>query len=176
MASRARFRQYRWVALFALMGGLSCSTNKAGLGGDGDSGVAGSSGIPYCFAGTIDRANWPVAATSASCIKPCGPDDLGLRSCSQSDLGTCQAMSGCVCLSTPCVTCAACAFLSSLPDCYVQSNAASAPTCAASVENGGPCSPACGKSLCLHADGKTGCVCNAKGKYACADWNGTTWN
>jgi hypothetical protein len=30
--------------------------------------------------------------------------------------------------------------------------------------------------VCLEADGKTGCVCNAQGKYACAAWGETTWN
>jgi hypothetical protein len=29
--------------------------------------------------------------------------------------------------------------------------------------------------LCLERDGKTACLCNREGKYACADWNGAAW-
>lgn len=160
-----------WLA-FA---GIACSMSDAGLGPGRDGGSDGVVGPTICMAGTIDRANWPVAAGEASCSKPCGPDDLGVRTCGQTDVSTCQKESpACVCLASPCARCADCVFLV-LPACYVPSNAASPPTCPASVANGGACSPACGKTVCIEADGKTGCVCNAKGQYACALWSAGNW-
>ncbi len=162
------------VAGAVLAGIVSCSVSNTGLGVVLDGATDGKSGIPICYQGTIDRANWPSGAGSTSCTKRCGPDDLGLRTCSQSDLATCQSSAGCVCLAAPCTKCADCALLA-IPDCYVPTNAASPRTCDPSVTNGGDCSPACGKSLCIEADGKTGCVCNAHGKYACALWGGNTW-
>ncbi len=60
-------------------------------------------------------------------------------------------------------------------DCYLPTNTASVPACGKEVTQGGACGPACGKTLCLEADGKTGCLCNAQGKYACATWGETTW-
>ena len=150
----------------ALVG--ACTVSDTGLG------PARDASSTMCPAGLTNQANWPAGTTSTSCTKPCGPDDKGIRSCSQTDMPTCQATSGCVCLEAPCVACANCAFLT-ISDCYVPTNAASAPDCAKEVTKGGACSPACGHKLCLEADGKTGCVCNAQGKYACATWGETTW-
>jgi hypothetical protein len=163
------------LAVVALLGTSSCAVSDTGLGAPRDGGSGGGSGTAICYTGTVDRANWPAGATSTSCSKPCGPDNLGIRTCSQADLASCQATSGCVCVASPCTKCADCAFLAALPACYAPSNAASPLTCATSVTAGGDCSPACGKSLCIQGDGKTGCVCNAQGKYACALWGGGTW-
>ena len=149
----------------------ACTVSETGLGPMPD---AGSTGTAVCPAGLTDHANWPAGTTYTSCAKACGPDEIGIRSCSQIDRTTCQATSGCVCLDTPCVACASCA-LQTNSDCYVPTNAASAPACAEGVTKGGACSPACNKQLCLEADGKTGCLCNSQGKYACATWGETTW-
>jgi hypothetical protein len=156
------------------MAGLACSTSDVGLGGPSDSGVGQTGSVTTCLVGTIDRANWPAAADYSSCTMTCGPDDLGSRTCSQTDLSTCRSKNGCVCLSSPCVTCTDCAF-SALPDCYVPLDADLGLPCAPTVAKGEPCSPACGRSLCIEADGTTGCVCNAQGKFACAEWGTDTW-
>lgn len=160
------------LAVFALAGLVSaCTVSDTGLGPVRDAGnVTGG----VCPKGLTDKAEWPANTTLTSCTKPCGPDDIGVRSCGQTDRTTCQAASGCVCLEAPCVACANCAFLT-ISDCYMPTNTASVPSCADEVTQGGACGPACGKTLCLEADGKTGCVCNAQGKYACATWGGTTW-
>jgi len=166
------------LGLGGLLAGLAfaaCSVSDAGLGPTHDGGSDGIVGPTICMTGTIDRANWPAAAGETSCTRSCGPDDLGVRTCGQTDVATCQRESAsCVCLVSPCAKCADCAFLV-LPSCYVPTNAAAPPTCPASVINGGDCSPVCGKTLCIEADGKTGCVCNAQGKYACALWSGGNW-
>jgi hypothetical protein len=162
------------AAVIAWVCGFSCTTSDVGLGGDGDAGVGRPGATPTCLTGTIDGANWPTAADYSSCSKVCGPDDLGTRICSQEDISTCRRASGCVCLSSPCVTCDACE-LKTLPSCYEPLEVDSPPPCAATVVNEGACSPACGRSLCIEADGKTGCVCNAQGKYACATWGDGTW-
>jgi len=173
MLSYTRLRSVL-ATVAALTGVCGCSVSDTGLGLSPDASTGEPSGTPVCFLGTVDRANWPAGATGTTCSKACGPDDLGIRTCSQTDLVSCQATTGCVCLSAPCTKCADCALLA-LPDCYMPSNAASARTCATSVISGGDCTPACGKSLCIQGDGKTGCVCNERGKYACAPWSGTTW-
>ncbi len=152
----------------------ACSISDVGLVPPRDGGSPTTGATPACYTGTVDRANWPVAASANACTMVCGPDALGTRTCSQTDLASCQAMGGCVCLLSPCATCTACV-LSPLPDCYAPSNAASPPACAATVKNGTPCTPACAKTLCIEADGQTGCICNALGKYACAAWGGGTW-
>jgi hypothetical protein len=166
---------YPLATLAVLIGVLSCSTNDAGLGGAGDGSAGRPGDLPTCLEGTIDQANWPAGATFASCIEACGPDDLGTRKCGQMDLATCRTMGGCVCLSSPCAICADCLFAAPLPDCYLPLDAESGLACPKTVVRGGPCTPSCGRSLCLQADGKTGCVCNAYGKYACADWGDATW-
>ncbi|HEX7509573.1 MAG TPA: hypothetical protein VF550_22575 [Polyangia bacterium] len=151
----------------------ACSVSETGLGPMPD---AGSGGTAICPAGLTDHANWPAGTANPSCTKPCGPDDTGLRSCSQTDKASCQAAGGCVCLETPCVSCANCAFRTGVPaDCYAPTNAASAPACAKEVTQGGACSSACSRQLCLGGDGKTGCVCNAQGKFACATWGDSSW-
>jgi hypothetical protein len=169
--------RYIWnavVVVAGFVGVCSCSVSDTGLGLSPDASTGTPSATPVCYLGTIDRANWPAGATNASCSKSCGPDDLGIRVCSQIDLASCQATAGCVCVSAPCTKCANCALLA-LPDCYVPTNAASPENCATSVKNGGDCTQTCGKVVCIQGDGKTGCVCNAQGKYACAPWEGTTW-
>ncbi len=158
------------VCLACLLG-AGCGIDDRGLGPAQDAAVTGPA---ICAAGLIDKANWPAGFSPTSCNEPCGPDLLGARTCAQTDLATCGASSGCVCLASPCVRCADCAFLP-LPDCYVPINAGAAAACAASVSDGSPCGTACDRRLCLEADGKTGCVCNAHGRYACATWGGTSW-
>ena len=155
----------------------ACSVSNEGLAPAQDAAPnCGANGTPSCPAGLTNHASWPAGTCYSSCTKPCGPDGTGMRICSQTDKATCQATSGCVCLDTPCVVCADCAFRTQpLPDCYVPTNAASAPTCAQGVAQGSACGPACGRQLCLEADGKTGCLCNDQGKYACATWGETTW-
>ena len=158
------------ILLSAVVG--ACSMSDTGLGPMPDAGPP--SGTAICPAGLTDRANWPANTTYTSCTKTCGPDGIGIRSCSQIDRTTCQATSGCVCLESPCVACGNCAFLT-ISECYVPTNAASVPACATGVSQGVACSPACGKQLCMEADGKTGCVCNAQRQYACATWGETAW-
>jgi hypothetical protein len=168
------------TVLVALIWGGACNLNDGGLGLALDGGAAGGAGgTAICPAGVIDQASWPAGTTYMSCTQTCGPDDIGTKTCGQTNLATCQAAGGCVCstlsTTTPtCVTCTACA-LPSTSACYLPSNAASPSDCATSVVKGGACSPACGKQLCMQADGRTGCVCNAEKKYACASWNGTSW-
>jgi hypothetical protein len=147
----------------------ACAVSDTGLGPARD-----ASSTTICPAGLTDQASWPAGPQSASCTKPCGPDEIGSETCGQTDRTTCQTSSGCVCLDAPCVACANCVF-QTISDCYVPTNAVSAPACSKDVTQGGACSPACGRTLCLEADGKTGCVCNAQGKYACARWGETTW-
>ena len=149
----------------------ACTVSETGFGPELDAGLAGTA---VCPAGLTNQANWPAETTYTSCTKPCGPDDIGIRSCGQTDRGTCQAAGGCVCLEAPCVACANCAFLT-ISDCYMPTNTVSVPACPKDVTEGGTCSQACGRLLCLEADGKTGCVCNAHGKWACATWGETTW-
>ncbi len=164
----------RLAPVVVLMAGLSCGTSDVGLESPGDSGMVHPGSVPTCLVGTIDRANWPASADYTSCTMACGPDDLGKRTCSQVDRSTCLGKTGCVCLSSPCVSCTDCV-LEALPDCYVPLDAELGLPCAPTVAKGEVCSPACGRSLCIEADGKTGCVCNAQGKYACAGWAGDTW-
>ena len=168
---RSRHRKTLALFLVAVLGG-ACSISDAGLGPATDAGPA--AGTAVCPAGITDRADWPANTTYTSCTKVCGPDGIGIRSCSQSDKATCQAAGGCVCLNPPCVTCANCAFLT-LSECYVPTNTSAVLACGNEVVQGGACSPACGRQLCLEADGRTGCVCNAQNRYACAVWGETTW-
>jgi hypothetical protein len=158
------------VALVVALWG--CGVSSTGLGPTPD-GSAGGSGA-YCPAGLIELASWPVKTTATSCSRPCGPDAIGMQTCSQVGLSQCQKESGCLCLEGPCVSCASCAF-QSVADCYVPTNVAAATACATGVEQGGACGPACGRRLCLQSDGKTACVCNSGGKYACAEWSGSGW-
>jgi hypothetical protein len=168
--SRPASHATRLVLLAAALGS-ACSVSGGGL----DPVDASPTGGPAsCLEGLTNQASWPAGTSYTSCIKPCGPDGIGLRTCSQTDKVTCQATSGCVCLDAPCVACADCAFQPP-SECYVPTNASSAPACAEGVVRGSACSPACSRLLCLKADGKTGCVCNDEGKYACATWGGTTW-
>jgi len=153
----------------------ACTVSDTGLGPATDAGpTAGASGTAVCPKGLTDRASWPAGTAYTSCTKPCGPDDIGFRSCAQTDKATCQAAGGCVCLEGPCVACAGCAF-PTISNCYVPTNTTTAAACAKDVKEGSACGPACGQLLCLQADGKSGCVCNAQGKYACATWGETTW-
>ncbi len=158
------------AALLATAG--ACGVSTDGLGIPPDAGSAGGPGI--CPAGLTDQAGWPAHTAATSCVRVCGPDGIGLETCGQSDRTTCQATSGCVCLETPCVRCAGCTFQTA-PDCYVPTNAAAPPFCADGVSRGASCAPACDRRLCRQEDGKTGCVCNGHGKYACADWGDSGW-
>lgn len=160
------------VAAWAVVS--ACSISQTGLAPVQDAAVVASDATLGCYIGTVDRANWPVAATFNTCSMPCGPDNLGSRTCNQIDLASCQALGGCVCLISPCTQCTDCK-LGDLPTCYAPTNPASPAACAASVKNGAACSPPCAKTLCLQADGKTGCVCNGAGQYACAAWGGGIW-
>ena len=121
-----------------------------------------------------DQAGWPANTAYTSCTRSCGPDDVGEQTCSQTDRAACQAVSGCVCLEGPCVTCGTCTFRE-LSDCYVPTNAATASLCTDGVVRNGACAPACSKHLCLRKDGKTACLCNSQGHYACADWGDSGW-
>jgi hypothetical protein len=164
----------------AVLGALwllqACSVSDSGLApaSDVNGTTSVTSEVVLCPAGLTDKAAWPSNTSALACSKTCGPDAIGVKTCSQSELATCQASSGCVCLSTPCTTCATCAFLT-LPACYIPTNPSTAPACADSVIRGGSCAPACGKTLCIQSDGKTGCVCNAQGKYACSTWSAGAW-
>ncbi len=156
---------------------VSCSVRGDGLGPMGDAGVGGSTGATLCPSGLVDKSNWPAASTYTACSESCGPDNLGSRACSQISRTTCQASAGCLCVDSLCASCASCS-VPTPSECYVPTNTATAaqiPTCDKTVKKGGACSPVCARQLCLQSDGKTGCVCNASGKYACAAWGETGW-
>lgn len=165
------------LAIAASALSVSCSVNGDGLGPLSDAGAGGSPGTTLCPSGLVDKGNWPSASSYTTCSEPCGPDNLGVRVCSQVSKATCQASAGCLCIDTLCASCAACS-LNTSSDCYVPTNAVTAdqvPACDKTVKKGEACSPACGRQLCLQADGKTGCVCNPSGKYACAAWGESSW-
>ena len=163
------------IAAVLLLGtGTTCGVDPTGLGPLPDGSAGGAPGTPVCPAGIVEQASWPAKTSATSCLRPCGPDDIGIETCRQVDRAECQKRSGCVCLQGPCVTCDGCTFLM-LPECYVPENAATASPCPAGVRRGEACSPACGRRLCLQSDGKTACVCNRHGQYACADWDGSDW-
>jgi hypothetical protein len=165
----------RWLVVALVASAGTCSIDPTGLGPQPDGSAAGASGsVVWCPAGLTDQAAWPAKTSYTSCVRPCGPEGSGIQTCGQTDRATCLAKSGCLCLEAPCVTCGACAFLS-LSDCYRPSNAATATLCADGVTDGTWCSPACSKRLCLQGDGKTGCMCGSQGRYACAEWNGSSW-
>gem|GEM_PF-2895253 len=156
----------------------ACSVSTSGLetppAPQGGGATGGAGGPPPCPLNIPDRANWPGGYTATSCLQPCGPDRIGSRKCSQTDLPTCKASPGCVCQQGPCASCTDCVF-EKLPSCYQPTNTAAPSDCAAWVASGVTCSPACARQLCLRADGKTGCVCNDEGRYACATWGASTW-
>jgi hypothetical protein len=151
-----------------------CAVSDRGLGPTLD--AAPATGTVQCPSSLTDNAPWPAGTTYTACSQRCGPEQLGVRACGQSDSNTCQASPDCVCLDPrwPCVKCASCAFLS-LSECYIPTNVAAPPTCPDSVVEGGPCTTACDRQLCIERDGRTGCMCNDRGKYACAAWNETAW-
>jgi hypothetical protein len=155
----------------------SCSVSDGGLGSVSDAGAVGSTGATICPSGLWDKGNWPAASTYTLCSEECGPDNVGLRACSQVSRETCQASAGCLCIDSLCASCAICS-LRTPSECYVPTNSATLeqiPNCDKTVKKGGACSPACSRLLCLQDDGKTGCVCNAGSKYACATWGETSW-
>ena len=172
------------MMLVALAWSAACGIKDDGLGvapdGGGKAPTGGSGGTATCPAGIIDKANWPAGTTYTSCAQTCGPNGIGSKTCGQTNLAACQAASGCVCsvLATSAPTCVACATctLPAASDCYLPTNASAPPDCATSVAKGAACGPTCGKRLCIEADGKTGCVCNPQGKFACASWSGSAWN
>jgi hypothetical protein len=156
---------------------VSCSVQDDGLGSTGDAGAGAVTGATLCPSAVVDKGNWPAVGAYTTCSESCGPDDLGLRTCSRISRAACQASAGCLCVDSLCVSCAPCSLHTS-SECYLPTNAASAgtiPTCDKSVKKGGACSPVCARQLCLQSDGKTGCVCNPSGKYACAAWGETSW-
>jgi hypothetical protein len=157
----------------ALATTVACGVSTKGLGPATD--AAPANGSAWCPSGLTDQAAWPAKTSYTSCSRTCGPDGLGIETCGQIDLGTCQAQSGCVCLQGPCVRCVNCTFVNTLSDCYRPTNSGSPTLCADGVAIGAPCTNPCGRLLCLERDGKTGCVCNDEGRYACADWSGTAW-
>jgi hypothetical protein len=167
-------RRCKLPALALLAAGVACGVDPNGLEPPPDAAAGGAGGTPVCPAGIVEQASWPAKTSASSCLRPCGPDEIGVETCRQVERSECQKRSGCLCLQGPCVACDGCTFLM-VPDCYVPTNAASAAPCAEGVSQGGACSPACGRMLCLERDGKTACLCNREGKYACADWDGTTW-
>jgi hypothetical protein len=153
---------------------FGCGVSTGGLGNEPD-GAAEAGDNAACPVGLTDQAGWPAnSKTVTSCARTCGPDDIGVQTCKQTDLASCKKESGCVCLAEPCVACADCVFLT-LPNCYVPSNASSVAACGGEVGKGKACAPACGRLLCLRKDGRTGCICNAQGKYACGDWGASGW-
>jgi hypothetical protein len=169
-----RLRELLCAAGFALMAmPIACGVSNTGLGNATD-GAAGGAGGSVCPAGLTELANWPSSSKADSCSRVCGPDGIGAQICSRTDRATCQAKGGCLCLEAPCVACADCAFLS-MPTCYVASNAATAPSCANGVGKGDNCAPACDHQLCLRKDGKSACICNGEGKWACGDWRDSGW-
>jgi hypothetical protein len=151
----------------------ACSVSNTGITDIPDARTS-ANGLAPCPANLADRADWPGGVTPTTCKKPCGPDDIGTRTCGSTDTNSCRNSAGCVCQQGPCVSCGDCSFVN-LASCYVPTNTNAIPDCADTVEPGTPCAPSCSKSLCLRADGKTGCICNPKGTYACAAWNGWTW-
>ncbi len=154
---------------------LSCGVHDNGLAPTADAG--GSAGTVACGASLVDKGNWPANTSYTECSQTCGPDDLGLRTCSQNAQAACRASGGCVCIDSLCAACGACTF-HSLPACYQPTNAASAaqvPACDKTIKKGGSCSAVCNRELCMQDDGKTACLCNNVGKYACATWGETTW-
>jgi len=168
------FRFGHWIVMLACVAGASaCGVSETGLGGATDSGTGGANG-GICPAGLTDQASWPVSSPVDFCSRVCGPDGIGVQTCSRTDQATCKGKSGCLCVEAPCVTCANCAFLT-MPTCYVPTNPTAAVACADGVAKGGACAPACERRLCLRKDGKTACVCNNQGKWACGDWSDSGW-
>jgi len=151
----------------------ACGVSEEGLGSSPD-GASGSRGT-VCPARFTDLAGWPASYPESACVRSCGPDDLGQQICSRVDVKTCQSKTGCVCLEEPCVLCADCTFEVALAACYLPTNGSEAPSCAAGVAKGASCAPACDRRLCKRKDGKTACLCNDEGAYACGDWGESGW-
>lgn len=164
----------RIVACALLTVPAACGVSSDGLHGPYDSGAGGSTGTAMCPKGLTDQAGWPANNPATSCGRPCGPDNIGLQVCRRAPLADCKKKAGCVCLTEPCVTCDDCGFVS-VPDCYVPTNAATVGPCSHDISKGDACAPACGKQVCQRKDGKTACLCNGDGKYACGDWGGSGW-
>jgi hypothetical protein len=163
------------IVAYALMTvPAACSVSSDGLGNSHDSSAGGAPGTAWCPKGLTDQAGWPANLASNSCGQQCGPDSLGLQICRQAPLADCKKKPGCVCLVEPCVTCEDCGFFS-VPDCYVPANATTVGACSQDISKGDACAPACSKQLCLRKDGKTACLCNEDGKYACGDWGASGW-
>lgn len=165
--------------VFILLVGVlaSCGVKDEGLGSPPDAATGGTTGTVACGASVVDKGNWPAKSSYAACSQACGPDDLGSRTCSQVQAASCKASSGCVCVDTLCASCGACVF-PSLPDCYRPTNAPSAaeiPACDKAIRKGAACGTVCNRKACLQEDGKTACLCNNVGRYACAPWGENTW-
>lgn len=183
-----RAAKYRWTArrptmltfralpgfLVATLLATACAVNEDGISGRLDSGIDGGNGS-FCPAGVVNNASWSPAITSGKCTRLCGPDLLGTTECTRVDLSTCQKTGDCVCPNTPCTSCTACS-LPSLSTCYQPTNAPTLPACATSVRKFDACQAPCDRKGCLMADGRTACVCNPSGYYACSTWRNGTWN
>ena len=167
-------RAIRFAATALLAAATACGVSVNGLQVPPDGSTGGATGAAVCPVGLTEQASWPAKTSATSCSRPCGPDGVGAQTCAQTDRATCQSRPGCVCLEAPCVTCADCAFWN-ISACYLPTNSASVTLCAEGVTRGGACGPACDKHLCLEKDGLTGCVCNAQGSYACANWGDSGW-
>jgi hypothetical protein len=163
----------RAAAFALLVWPAACSVSTDGLG-PSDGATDGTGGYPACPVGLTDQASWPANSNIGSCLRTCGPDDVGSQVCSQVDRTACQKRSGCVCLEAPCAACPDCSFVNP-SECYNPTNMGNAPLCTDEVGKGNDCAPACGKRLCLRKDGKTACICNEHGKYACGDWGDSGW-
>jgi len=169
LASLVRIGAAVWAGLLG-----ACSVSGDGLHGPSDGGVGGAAGTTWCPSGLTDQAGWPANTSYSSCLRTCGPDGIGTQTCGQTDRATCQSKSGCLCLEGPCVACQDC-LLPAEPGCYLPSNGATASVCADGVARTGACAPACDKHLCMQKDGKTACLCNSQGHYACGEWSGSGW-
>jgi hypothetical protein len=162
----------RLLATLALLC-LACSVQEEGLikvrDGGPDTGPTS-----LCPAGVVANASWSPAITAGSCTQLCGPDLLGTRLCAKADLAACKQTGECLCSSSPCTACPPCAF-TQLSPCYQPTNAAALPACDGAVRKFGLCATTCDRKGCLQADGKTACVCNPDGYYACAPFKNGNW-
>jgi hypothetical protein len=162
------------AAIALMIAFTACGVSEEGLGSLPDSATMGTGGA-VCPARLTDLAGWPTSNTEQSCTRDCGPDEMGSQLCARTDVKTCQSRPGCVCLEEPCVLCDPCTFGEGLDTCYLPTNGPEAPSCSDDVRKGGSCAPACSRRLCTRKDGKTACLCNLQGKYACGDWGDSGW-
>jgi hypothetical protein len=168
-------------------GGSSASTGGTTTGSAGTSAgttaAAGSSGVVLTCPDQSDGDSWLPANPGDSCTKGCGPDTVGWKDCAKTDDLT-------ACTVPPCALCGLCQYTNPLPACYQTPGDPSLPlppACPAGTLKSAVCSPPCDgvttSGLCIQpvptdATKTQGCVCAARGKWACATYNTTTntWN